>query len=136
MATGTRFNCFTKDLGLGKHIIGTDQFKLFLTNTIPLVTNTVIGNITEAVYTFCSSRNITTTSWLETSGAAKLVLADLTITAGGGSVGPFRWVGVYNDTSATDPLVCFYDRGSSLTLASGESFITDFDQVNGVTVVG
>jgi hypothetical protein len=54
-------------------------------------------------------------------------LTDLTLTATG-SVGPFRYVVIYDDTptSPADPLVCWYDYGSSITLANGETFVIDF----------
>lgn len=140
MATGVRFNCLTLDMGAGKHVFGTDQMRLFLSNTAPVATNTVIGNITEIAYTNVSGgtggRAITTTSWSQASGVSKLILADRVVTASGGTVGPFRYVGVYNDTSATDALMFYYDRGSSLTLADTETFTTDFDGTNGVFTVG
>ena len=48
-----------------------------------------------------------------------------------GTVGPFRYVVIYDDTVATDPLVGYYDYGSSITLNSGDSFTVDFDATNG-----
>jgi hypothetical protein len=43
-----------------------------------------------------------------------------------GAVGPFRYVIVYNDTAANDPLICFFDYASEVTLASGDTFKLDF----------
>jgi hypothetical protein len=56
-------------------------------------------------------------------------LEDLVLTATG-SVGPFQYVVVYNNTptSPLDPLICWYDRGSALTLANGESVTLDFTE--------
>jgi hypothetical protein len=53
---------------------------------------------------------------------------DVVFTASGGSIGPFRYVIIYNDTptSPADPLVCYYDYGSSITLLDGETFTVDF----------
>lgn len=119
-----------------------DQFVAALSNTAPGSESTpptgdgdgILGNITEISYTNCSSRNITTTSSSQASGTYKLILDDLTLTASGGTVGPFRYVYVYDDTVASpvDPLVCYYDYGSSITLNSGETLDIDFDGTNGL----
>jgi hypothetical protein len=60
------------------------------------------------------------------------VLADLTLTANGGSVGPFRYVYIYNDDHASDGLICYLDYGSELTLADGEDLLIDFDGTEGL----
>ena len=59
--------------------------------------------------------------------ALTLVLVDLTLTATG-AVGPFRYVVLYNDTpsSPADPLIGFWDYGSSVTMANTETFVIDF----------
>lgn len=119
-----------------------DQLVIALTNTAPASEtsnpssdgNGVLANITEITYTNLSSRNITTSSSSQTSGTYKLVLSDLTLTASGGSVGPFRYVYIYDDTVTTpaDPLIGYYDYGSALTLNDGDSFTVDFSDANGV----
>lgn len=70
----------------------------------------------------------------ETSGTAKLTIADEVITASGGSVGPFRYLYIYNDsaTSPADAGVCWLDYGSSITLADTETLTIDFDGTNGL----
>jgi hypothetical protein len=49
-------------------------------------------------------------------------------TAAGGTIGPFRYAVLYNDTptSPADPLVGWWDYASNLTLQIGESFKVDF----------
>jgi len=113
------------------HNLASDQLKVFLTNSAPSASNTQLSNITEISYTNLSTRNITTTSSTQSSGTYKLILVDLTLTASG-SVGPFRYVGVYNDTATNDELICWYDYGSSVTLNSGDQFVVDFDGSNGL----
>jgi hypothetical protein len=130
-----KFNSFVQALGEEKHNLASDQLKVFLTNSAPSASNTVLSNITEISYANVSSRNISTTSWSNSSGISKLVLADLTLTASG-SVGPFRYVGVYNDTAPNDELVFFGDIGSSVTMASGETYLVDFDGVSGALTIG
>jgi hypothetical protein len=133
MATFNKFNQFVEDKNHGVHSLGTNQLVVALTNTAPVATNTVLADITQIAYTNCSTRNITTTSSAQTAGVYKLTLADLTLTASGGTVGPFRYVAIYNDTptSPADPLIGWLDYGSSITLADGESILIDFDATNG-----
>lgn len=126
MATYNKFNAWAENMVESANL-ATDQFVVALTNTAPTASNSVLADITQITYTNLSSRNITTTSSSQTSGTYSLVLADLTLTASG-SVGPFRYVVIYDDTptSPADPLVCWYDYGSSITMASGETFTVDF----------
>jgi hypothetical protein len=131
MATFTKFQPFVEAMAEGVHNLGSNQLVVALTNTAPNATDATLSQITEISYTNCSSRNITTTSSAQTSGTYKLVLADLVLTASGGSVGPFRYAVVYNDTSASDNLIAFYDYGSSITVASGETFTIDFNASTG-----
>lgn len=134
MATFSKFNQFVEDLAEKVHNLGSDQLKVALTNTAPIATNSVLANITEITYTNLSTRNITTSTSAQTSGTYKLVLTDLVLTSTGGSTGPFRYVVIYNDTptSPADPLVGYYDYGSSITLAAGETLTIDFDGTNGL----
>ena len=130
MATYTKFHAFVEHLAEKVHNLGADQLVVALTNTAPTASsNTVRADLTEISYTNCSTRNITTSSSAQTSGTYKLVLTDLTLTASGGSVGPFRYVVIYNDTptSPADPLIAYYDYGSSITLADTEPLLIDFD---------
>ena len=131
MATFTKFQPFVEAMAEGVHNLGSNQLVVALTNTAPNATDATLSQITEISYTNCSSRNITTTSSAQTSGTYKLILADLVLTASGGSVGPFRYVVVYNDTSASDNLIAYYDYGSSITVASGETFTVDFNASTG-----
>lgn len=121
---------------------GTDTFMVALSNTAPGSESTpptgdgdgVLANVSEVSYTYCSSRTITTNSSAQASGTYKLILTDLTLSASGGSVGPFQYVYIYDDTpsSPADPLVCYYDYGSSITLNDGEDLDIDFDGTNGL----
>jgi hypothetical protein len=56
------------------------------------------------------------------------------LTASGGSVAAFQYIDIYNDdpTSPADPLICWFDYGSALTLADGETLTLDFHATNGL----
>lgn len=132
MATFNRVYSVVLDLGKGVHDFSTHTLKVALTNTAPAQSNTRLSDITQISYTYLSSRTLTVISWSQTSGLVKLIVADISITATGGSAGPFRYVVVYNDTATNDELIGWYDRGSSVTLADGDQFQTDFDGTNGI----
>ena len=133
MATYNKFYCFVEDLAEKKHNLGSDQLVVALTAAAnaPVATNTVLANLTQVSYTNCSTRNITTSTSAQTTGTYKLVLADLTLTASG-TVGPFQYVVIYNDTATNDELIAWYQHTSEITLASGETFLIDFDATNGL----
>lgn len=133
MATFNKFDAFVENVAEGVHNLGTGQLVVALTNSAPIASNTVLANLTEITYTNLSSRNITTSTSSQTSGTYKLVLTDLVLTASG-AVGPFRYVVIYNDTptSPADPLIGYYDYGSSISLATGETLTIDFDGTNGL----
>lgn len=131
MATYTKFNSFVEAIAEKVHNLGADVLKVALTNTAPVAGNTVLANITEIVYTNISARTITVSASSQTSGTYKLVCTDLVLTATG-AVGPFRYVVVYNDTATNKELIGFFDYGSSISLANGDTFTIDFDATNGL----
>jgi hypothetical protein len=134
MASFNKIRSFVENVAEKVHNLGSDQLKVALTAAAnaPVNTNTVLTDLTQASYTNCSTRNITTSTSAQTAGTYKLVLTDLTLTASGGTVGPFRYVVIYNDTATNDELIGWYDYGSDITLADGETFLIDFDGSAGV----
>jgi hypothetical protein len=131
VASYHKFNAFVEHVAEKVHNLGSDQLVVALcaAANAPVATNSVLADLTEISYTNLSSRNITTSASSQTSGTYKLVLTDLVLTASGGAVATFRYVVVYNDTptSPADPLIAWYDYGSNLTLADGETLTIDFD---------
>lgn len=136
MAAFSKFNSFVEALAEKVHNLGADTLKVMLTNTAPVATNSVKADLTEISagngYT-AGGNTASVTSSAQTSGTYKLVLGDpATWTASGGSIGPFRYAVLYNDTATNKELIGYWDYGSSITLASGESFAVDFDPTTGV----
>lgn len=127
MASYTKFQPFVEKLAEKVFNLQSDSLKVALTNSAPSVANAVLVDITEISYTNCSSRALTVSSSAQTSGTYKLVIADLTLTASGGNVGPFQYVVIYDDTAASDDLICYFNYGSAITMADTETFLLDFD---------
>ena len=134
MATFTKFNSFVEAMAEKVHNLGSDTLTVALCDAAhaPVATNTVLANLTQVSYTYCSTRAITVTTSAQTSGTYKLVCTDLVLTASGGAVGPFQYVVIYNDTATNDELICYFSYGSEITLAAGEILTIDFDGTNGV----
>jgi hypothetical protein len=127
MASFVKFYSFVEALAEKKHDLGADTLKVALTNVAPALTNSQLSNITEISYTNCSDRTLITTSSSQSGGIYNLVLTDLTLTASAGSVGPFRYIVIFNETSTNDLLIGYSDYGQSITLADGEYILIDFN---------
>jgi hypothetical protein len=128
MASFNKFNCFVGDLGDKLHDLDADTLKVYLTNATPAATDTVLGTPADisAGNGYTAGGEDVQNAWSQTSGTGTLTGVDIVWTATGGSIGPFRYAVLYNDTSATDPLIGYWDYGSALTVLTGETFTTDF----------
>ena len=142
-ASFNKFNQFTEDLAKKVHSLSADTFKVFLTNTAPVATNAVYGDISANEvangngYT-TGGNSAAVSSCAQTSGVLKWVLSNpATWTAATGSMGTFRYAVLLNvtPTSPLKPLIGWYDYGSSVTLAVGEQFQVAFDGTNGVFTI-
>lgn len=138
MASFNKFNSFVEALAEKTHNLGADTLKVALTNTAPVSGNTVLADITQisAGNGYTTGGTATTvTSSAQTGGTYKLVCSDVTYLASGGSIGPFRYAVLYNDTATNDELIGWWDYGTNVTLTNGNSFTVDFDATNGVLTV-
>lgn len=137
MASFNKFNAFVEYLAEGVIDLQNDALKIVLTNSAPDAADAVLADLTEIAggngYS-AGGAAATVASSGQTGGTYKLVLDDVTVTASGGSVGPFRYFVLVDDTptSPANPLIGWWDYGSSLTLADGESITVDFDGTDGV----
>lgn len=134
MASFNKFNAFVEAVAEKKHNLGSDTLKILLSNTAPSSANSVKADITEISagngYT-AGGATVTITSSAQSSGLYKLVGNDVVFTATG-AVGPLRYAVFYNSTAANQDLIGWWDYGSSVTLASGDTFTVDFDATNGI----
>jgi hypothetical protein len=133
MASAVKYQQFAEDLANGVHdLVGTDHtLKVMLSNTAPNVaTHATRSQASEisAGNGYSSGGADTQNDGSESGGTLTVTGVDITFTASGGSIGPFRYAILYNDTptSPADPLIQYWDYGSNLTLADGESFTVDF----------
>lgn len=139
MAVLNKFNSFTTDLTNGAHLFQSHVYKVMLTNTAPIATNTVFANITDiaAGNGYTAGGTVTTVSKSNTTGVEKLLFSDVVFTATG-AMATFRYAVVYNDTqtSPAKPLVGWTDYGSAVSMVNTNTFTVDFDGTNGAITVG
>ncbi len=139
-SSGNKINSFVANVNNGVINFATDVIKILLTNTAPIATNTVKANLVEIAtgngYA-AGGPAITLVSSAQVSGTYRYIGSNVTITAAGGTIGPFRYLALYDDTptSPADPLILWYDYGSNLTLNDGDAFTVSFDQTNGILSV-
>jgi len=134
VVTPVKFHCFPADAYNGLHNLGSHTLKLALTNTAPVVSNTVLTNITQIAAGGGYPTNgftLTVASSSQTSGVYKLIINDYTFTATG-TVANFRYAVLYNSTSATKPLMYYLDYGVTISgMTTNEQIVFDFDGING-----
>jgi hypothetical protein len=139
MATFAKFNDFSEQLGKGVHVFGTHTFKVVLTNSAPAAANTILADITQiaAGNGYTTGGTATTVTISESAGTTTVQGTEVVFTASGGSMATFRYYVLYNDsaTSPADALVCYWDHGSAVTLASGESFTIRFNNASPGTIL-
>ena len=124
MSAFTKFYDFVEQLGAGVHNFSSHSIKVYLSNEVPLVTDTVKADIAEitAGNGYTAGGASITPVWSETAGVAILTGTDVTWTATGGPIGPFRYVILYNDSATNDNLIGWWDYGSELTINADEAF--------------
>ena len=132
MASFVKYQCFVENVAEKVHNLASDTLKVALTNTAPNVaTHALLSDITEIAagngYTAGGNQTVQSSS-AQTGGVYTLASADpATFVASGGAMGPFRYAVLYNSTptSPLKPLIGYWDYGSSITLAIGETFTVD-----------
>lgn len=141
MAAFIKFDSFVEAISHKLHDLSGDTFFVQLLATVPdgdldkIETDLPADLSTAFGYTSGGLTAGTATASAETAGTYKLDIADLVITASGGSIGPFRYVVLLNNSATNKDLIGYYDYGSSITLLDTETLTVDFDGSNGVLTI-
>lgn len=127
MATFNKNQGWVGYLGLAAINLNTDTLKMYLSNATPSASaddvKTDLAEITNQ-NGYTAPVDIQN-AYSEASGTGTMTAVDVVVTATG-TVGPFQYAAIYDDTHASDVLMGWYDYGSALTLANGETFTLDF----------
>ena len=131
MAAFVKFEAFSEHLAEKVHDLNADTLRVYLSNTAPDVAADVVkADLAEIAggNGYTANGEDTQNSTSRSGGTTSVVGVDIVWTASGGAIATFRYSVLYNDTptSPTDPLLGYWDYGSSITLAAGETFTTDF----------
>lgn len=142
MAAFNKFNVFVLNLASAKHDMHTGTtsvFKVYLTNTAPVATNTVYNtpaDLSTANGYTAGGASVGTITGSQTAGAFKFIGGtDPSWTASGGSIGPFQYAVLYDFSASGQPLIGWWDYGTAITLTNGNTFTVDLDQVNGILTI-
>lgn len=126
MAAFNKIQQFAQDLAEGVHNLSADQLDWYLSNATPdAAADAVKADLAEITNENGYAAPVDTqNTGAESGGTYTLTGTAATITASGGTIGPFRYVVLDNDTptSPADPLIGWWDYGSALTLNDGETF--------------
>lgn len=129
MTTYNKFEGFVGYLGLAAVNCNTDTFKVYLSNATPSASlddiKTDLAEIS-AGNGYTAGGTDAQNLYSESGGVGTCTGTDITWTASGGTIGAFRYAVLYDDTHASDILIAWWDYGSAITLADGESFTVDF----------
>ena len=130
MVAFVKFECFTEHLAEKVHNLDTDVLKAYLSNATPNVaTHTVKADVAEITLQNGYSGGIDVqNATSRTGGVTSITAVDVAWAGFAGSFGPFRYVILYNDnpSSPLDPLIGYWDYGSSISINDGITFLTDF----------
>jgi hypothetical protein len=137
MAAFNKFQIFVEDLTNKVHDLfgsggAADAIKIYLSNAVPdAALDAVKADLAEitAGNGYTAGGASVTPNGTRATGTYTLTGTKVVWTAAGGTIGPFQYVVLYNDTPAApaDPLVGWWDRGAALTLQDGETFSVKFN---------
>lgn len=133
MAAYNKFQDFTEQLIRGTHDFDAHVFKVYLSNAVPSASadliKTDLAEIT-AQNGYPAGGTATTVSVSESGGTTTVSGTEVVFTAAGGSVGPFQYAVLYNDTATNDNLIAWWDYGAPVTLNDTETFTVKFSNAS------
>ena len=130
MAAYVKFERFVKDLAEKVHNLNADTLEIYLTNTAPNVaTNLTKADLAEIATGSGYAGPVDTQNVGALSGGTYTVTGTKVVITATGTMAAFRYVVLYNTTptSPADPLIAYWDYGSSITLQNGETFTIKFN---------
>ena len=128
MVAYSKYQDFVEQLCRGVHDFSSHTFKVALSNGTPSAAHTTRSAISElsTANGYTSGGQTVTIGISETAGTVTVTAADPTAWTASGAGITFRYAALYNDTSASDNLVAYWDNGSSTTVTSGKTLAIDF----------
>jgi hypothetical protein len=131
LAAYNKFENFVEELGLGGHNLNTNTLSVYLSNAAPSASaDAVKADLAEITNQNGYTAPIDTQNTYAESGGTGTLTGTKCVVTATGAVGPFQYVVLYNDTHASDALIGWWDYGSALTLANGETFTVKFNNAD------
>lgn len=137
-----KFLDFSEQLIRGVHDWDAHTFKVALSNVAPTNTDTSLAPAgahaaPTAANGYAAGGVATTITLSESTGTTTVQGTQVSWTASGGQLGPFRYIILYNDTatSPADALIGWWDYGSSITLNDTETFTFQFNSASPGTIM-
>lgn len=146
MATFNKINSWVENWANAGVDIAADTMQLAFSNTAPGTdgvqdttgtTNGVLGTVTQIAYTnwtddLTVDRVLTSGNISSAHSSGTLTYdytSDVVITGSGGSIPTWQYIYLFDNTIATptDPLVCYWDHGSGISLGNGDSATLQFN---------
>ena len=132
MASFRLFDCLVQHLAEGRHDFRAHKCQVSLTADEP---QAAIDQLLEHLTGVVGQRPV------EVSGSRignqyRLAGRDFVIEPAGAPLGPFRYVVLFNQSAAGAPLIGYWDYGSTITLAEGETLPVLFGESEGVLQLG
>ncbi len=129
MASYNKFDSFVGGMVNGAYNLSTDSIRIMLTNTAPVNTNVNTADITQISGVNGYTTNGTVVGSFvvtDTNGTVTASGNSVVFTAATGAMGTFRYAVLADLTVASRNLIAWYDYGSSISPAVGETFTVSF----------